>query len=129
VLEQDYRKYSGVIITENWITAIWENLLSCNSTLKATSTWKPQPNLKNNVAIVEALTKTGVFLPNTSEKSTAAGYTSESSTFQIYSHSMDRKSQPGHGRECEMEGVNRPGHGQVNKIQPIGKHGNWHSNN
>jgi hypothetical protein len=36
VLEQDYGRYSGVIMIENCITAIWENLHSCNSTLKIT---------------------------------------------------------------------------------------------
>jgi hypothetical protein len=61
VLEHDYRRYSGVIMTENWITAIWENLHSCNSTLKITVKWKPQANHQNYVAVMEALTETGNF--------------------------------------------------------------------
>jgi hypothetical protein len=48
-------------MTENWITAIWEHLHLCNSTLKITATWKPQPNRKNDVAAMEALTETGDF--------------------------------------------------------------------
>jgi hypothetical protein len=62
VLEQDYGSYSGVIMTENWITVIWEHMYSCNSTLKITAKWTPQPNRKNDVAVMEALTETGDFL-------------------------------------------------------------------
>jgi hypothetical protein len=58
---QDYGRYSGAIMTENWITAIWEYLHSCNSTLQITAKCKPQPNRKNNVAVMEALTETGEF--------------------------------------------------------------------
>jgi hypothetical protein len=36
VLEQDYGRYSLVIMTENWITGIWEHLHWCKSTLKIT---------------------------------------------------------------------------------------------
>jgi hypothetical protein len=36
ILEQEYGRYSSVIMTENWITGIWEHLHSCNSTLKIT---------------------------------------------------------------------------------------------
>jgi hypothetical protein len=48
-------------MTENWIAAIWEQLHSCNSTLKIKAKWKPQPNRQNDVAVMEALTKTGDF--------------------------------------------------------------------
>jgi hypothetical protein len=61
MLEQNYGRYSGVIMTENWITAIWEHLHSCNSTLKITAKWKQQPNHHNGAAVMEALTKTGDF--------------------------------------------------------------------
>jgi hypothetical protein len=61
VLEQDYGRYSSVIMTENWITAIWEHLHSCNSTLKITVKWKPQTNHQNDVTVMEALTETGDF--------------------------------------------------------------------
>jgi hypothetical protein len=61
VLEQDYGRYSSVIMTENWITAIWEHLHSCNSTLKITGKWKPQTNRQNDVAVMEALNETGDF--------------------------------------------------------------------
>jgi hypothetical protein len=60
-LEQYYGRYSSVIITENLITAVWENLHSCNSTLKITATWKPQTNRQNDVTVMEALTETGNF--------------------------------------------------------------------
>jgi hypothetical protein len=45
-------------MTENWITGIWEHLHSCKSTLKITVKWKPLPNRKNDVAVMEALTET-----------------------------------------------------------------------
>jgi hypothetical protein len=61
VLEQDCGRHSSVIMTENWITAIWEHLHSCNSTLKITAKWKPQTNHQNDVAVMEALTETGEF--------------------------------------------------------------------
>jgi hypothetical protein len=48
-------------MTENWITAIWEHLHSCNSTLKITAKYKPQTNRQNDVAMMEALTDTGDF--------------------------------------------------------------------
>jgi hypothetical protein len=48
-------------MTENCITEIWEHMHSCNSTLKITEKWKPQPNRQNDVAVMEALTKTGDF--------------------------------------------------------------------
>jgi hypothetical protein len=34
ILEQDYGRYSRVLMTENWITGIWEHLNSCKTTLK-----------------------------------------------------------------------------------------------
>jgi hypothetical protein len=37
VLEEDYKKYSRVLLTENWITGIWEHLHLCKSTLKITA--------------------------------------------------------------------------------------------
>jgi hypothetical protein len=57
VLEQDYRRYSSVIMTDNWITEIWEHLHACNSTLKITAKWKLQTNRQNDAAMMEALTK------------------------------------------------------------------------
>jgi hypothetical protein len=60
VLEQDYGRYSRVLMTENWITGIWEHLHSCKSTLKITVKWT-LPNRKNDVAVVEALTETDEF--------------------------------------------------------------------
>jgi hypothetical protein len=61
VLEQDYGRYAGVIMTENWITVIWEHLHSCSSTLKITAKWKPQPNRQIHTAVMGALTETGDF--------------------------------------------------------------------
>jgi hypothetical protein len=61
VLEQDYGRYSRVLMTENWTTGIWEHLHSCKSTLKITVKWKPLPNRKNDVAMMEALTETDEF--------------------------------------------------------------------
>jgi hypothetical protein len=58
VLEEDYERYSRVLLTENWITGIWEHLHSCKSTLKITAEWKPLPNRKNDVVMMEALTET-----------------------------------------------------------------------
>jgi hypothetical protein len=63
ILEQDHGRYSSAILAENWITAIWEQLHSCNSTLQITANWKPLPCHKNNVAIMEVLTMSGYFLP------------------------------------------------------------------
>jgi hypothetical protein len=61
VLEEDYERYSRVLLTENWITGIWEHLHSCKSTLKITSEWKPLPNRKNDVAMMDSLTETEEF--------------------------------------------------------------------
>jgi hypothetical protein len=61
VLEQGYRRYSRVLMTENWITGIWEHLHSCKSTLKITVKWKPLPNRKNDVTVMESLTETDEF--------------------------------------------------------------------
>jgi hypothetical protein len=61
VLEQDYERYSRVLMTENWITGIWEHLHSCNSTLKITAKWKPLSNRQNEVAMMEVLTETEDF--------------------------------------------------------------------
>jgi hypothetical protein len=61
VLEQDYGRYSRVAMTVNWITGIWEHLQSCKSTLKINAEWKPLPNRKNDVAMMEALTETEEF--------------------------------------------------------------------
>jgi hypothetical protein len=58
VLEQDYGWHSRVLMTEHWITGIWEHLYSCKSTLKIIEEWKPLPNRKNDVAMMEALTET-----------------------------------------------------------------------
>jgi hypothetical protein len=49
VLEQDYGRYSRVLMTENWIIGIWEHLHSCKSTLTITVKWEPLPNLKNDI--------------------------------------------------------------------------------
>jgi hypothetical protein len=49
VLQQDYRRYSSAIMTESWITAIWEHFHSCDSTLKITVKWKSQTNCQNDV--------------------------------------------------------------------------------
>jgi hypothetical protein len=57
VLEEDYERYSQVMLKENWITGIWEHLHSCKSTLTITAEWKPLPNLKNDVVTMEALTR------------------------------------------------------------------------
>jgi hypothetical protein len=61
VLEQDYGRYSRVLMTEKWITGIWEHLHLCNSTVKITAKWKAPPNFQNNVAVMEALTETEEF--------------------------------------------------------------------
>jgi hypothetical protein len=61
VLEEDYERYSRVLLTENWITGICEHLHSCKSTLKITVEWKPLPNRKNDVVMMEALTETDEF--------------------------------------------------------------------
>jgi hypothetical protein len=61
VIEEDYKMYSRVLLTENWITGIWEHLHSCKSTLKITAEWKPLPNCKNDVAMMESLTETEEF--------------------------------------------------------------------
>jgi hypothetical protein len=42
-------------------TGIWEHLHSCKSTLKITVEWKPLPNCKNDVVMMEALTETEEF--------------------------------------------------------------------
>jgi hypothetical protein len=34
VLQEDYERYSRVLLTENWTTGIWEHLHSCKSALK-----------------------------------------------------------------------------------------------
>jgi hypothetical protein len=60
-LEEDYERYSRVLLTENWITGIWEHLHSCKSTLKITAEWKTLPNRKNDVVMMEALTETEEF--------------------------------------------------------------------
>jgi hypothetical protein len=61
VLEEDYERYSRVLLTENWITGIWEHLHSCKSTLKITAEWKMLPNRNNDVVMMEALTETEEF--------------------------------------------------------------------
>jgi hypothetical protein len=61
VLEEDYERYARVLMTENWITGIWEHLHSCKSTLKITAEWKPLPNRKNDIVMMEALTETEEF--------------------------------------------------------------------
>jgi hypothetical protein len=61
VLEQDYGRYSRVLMTENWITRIWEHLYLCKLTLKIIAEWKPLPNRKNDVVMMEALTDTEEF--------------------------------------------------------------------
>jgi hypothetical protein len=61
VLEEDYERYSRVLMTENLITGIWEHLHSCKSTLKIIAEWKPLPNRNNDVVIMEALTETEEF--------------------------------------------------------------------
>jgi hypothetical protein len=58
VLEEDYKRYSRVLMMENWITGIWEHLHLCKSTLKITAEWKPLPNRKNDIFMMEALTET-----------------------------------------------------------------------
>jgi hypothetical protein len=50
-----------VLLTEIWITGIWEHLRSCKSTLKITAEWKPIPNRNNDVVMMEALTETEEF--------------------------------------------------------------------
>jgi hypothetical protein len=61
VLEQDYGRYSRVLMTENWITGIWEHLCSFKSTLKIIVEWKLLPNRKHDVVMMEALTETEDF--------------------------------------------------------------------
>jgi hypothetical protein len=61
LLEQDYGRYSSVIMPENWITDICEHLHSCNSTLKITVKWKQKTNHQHDVSMMEALTETGDF--------------------------------------------------------------------
>jgi hypothetical protein len=61
VLEEDYKRYSRILMTENWINGIWEHLHSCKSTLKIAAEWKLLPNCKNDVVMMEALTKTEEF--------------------------------------------------------------------
>jgi hypothetical protein len=36
-LEEDYERYSRVLLMENWLTGIWEHLHSCKSTMKITA--------------------------------------------------------------------------------------------
>jgi hypothetical protein len=48
-------------MTKKLITGIWEHLHSCKSTLKITAEWKPLPNRKNDVVMVESLTDTEEF--------------------------------------------------------------------
>jgi hypothetical protein len=60
-LEEDYKRYSRVLMTENWIAGIWEHLHSCKSALKIAAEWKPIPNCKNDVVMMEALTNTEEF--------------------------------------------------------------------
>jgi hypothetical protein len=61
VLEEDYESYSWVLLTENWMTSMWEHLHACKSTLKIDAEWKPLPNRKNDVVMMEALTETEEF--------------------------------------------------------------------
>jgi hypothetical protein len=61
VLEEDCERYSLVLLTENWITGIWKHPHSCKSTLKITSKWKPLPNRKNDVSMMESLTEAEEF--------------------------------------------------------------------
>jgi hypothetical protein len=61
VLEEEYKRYSRVLLTENWITGIWKHLHSFKSTLKITLEWKPLPNRKNDVAMMESLTEAEEF--------------------------------------------------------------------
>jgi hypothetical protein len=61
VLKEDYKRYSRVLLTGNWITVIWEHLHSCKSTLKINAECKPLPNRKNDVVMMEALTETEEF--------------------------------------------------------------------
>jgi hypothetical protein len=96
--------------------------------LKITAKWRPQTNRQNEVAVMEALAETGDFMPNISKKSTAAGYTFGSFTSPIHPHLAGKESQPGNGREDDMEEESRPGHGKFNNGQPLVKHGDWHSN-
>jgi hypothetical protein len=61
VLEEDYERYSRVLMTDNWIIGIWEHRQSCKSTLKITAEWKPLPNRNNDIIMMEALTETEEF--------------------------------------------------------------------
>jgi hypothetical protein len=61
VLEEDYERYSRVLLTENCITGIWEHLYPCKSTLRITAEWKPLPNHKNDIIMMESLTEAEEF--------------------------------------------------------------------
>jgi hypothetical protein len=61
VLEEDYKRYSRVMLTENWITGIWEHPHLCKSTLKIAAEWKPLPNRNHDVAMMASLTETEEF--------------------------------------------------------------------
>jgi hypothetical protein len=78
--------------------------------LKITAKWKPLPNLQNDVAVMEALTETGDFSAkdlkdiNRCRIYLRVFYISDISTHD------GKESQPGHGREDEMEEGSHPGH-------------------
>jgi hypothetical protein len=63
VFEQLYKQYSGSIIDENWITAIWAHLERYEATVKITGLWKPTHGRDNDNAIMETITASGRFIP------------------------------------------------------------------
>jgi hypothetical protein len=102
VLEQDCGRYSRVLMTENWITGIWEHLYSCKSTLKIIAEWKPLLNRKNDVVVMEALTETKEFTAKELKKSIDAGYTSEYFTYPTLLLMMGKELQTGQERDGKM---------------------------
>jgi hypothetical protein len=64
VLEKSYRQYTGAIVDENWITAIWAHLERCEATVKVTGLWKPTHGRVNDSAIIEIITASGLFKPS-----------------------------------------------------------------
>jgi hypothetical protein len=114
VLEEDYARYSRVLLTEKWIAGIWEHLHSCKSTLKITVEWKSLPNRKNEVVMMEALTET--------EKFTATEL-KEINRCRIYLHVFYISNI---ASQDEMQEGSRHGHDQFSSDPPRGKLRNWH---
>jgi hypothetical protein len=55
VLGQDYNQNSQAILCPNWITAIWESLHACKSSVAINSDWIPHPARIGDITIMEEL--------------------------------------------------------------------------